>query len=152
MLAGLKNKRNLKNLIPHMTSKKIIKVTQTKNSTWKHRRELLSKSIPLEVDLESRQLFFNANVDKNLSLNFNTDNLDKLIASYLHPKESKKVIKSLSKAEKGLEKPILFNFVHPLTSKAFQFEYHYKIVYVNYSSTRLQGELKKSLSKNLKKK
>jgi hypothetical protein len=135
-----------------MTSKKQIKTNNTKSTPWKHRRELLSKSIPLEVDLESRQLFFNTNVDKNLNLNFNTDNLDKLIESHLHPKESKKVIKSLSRAEKGLEKPILFNFVHPLTSKAFQFEYHYKIVYVNYSTTRLQGELKKSLSKNLKKK
>lgn len=132
-----------------MTSKKTSKISKAIKTTWKHRREILSKSIPLEVDLESRQLFFNTNLSKNLNLN--TDNLDKVIESFLQPKESRKVMKSLSKAGKGLEKPIHFNFVHPLTSKAFQFEFHYKIIYVNYASTRLQGELIKSSAKQIRK-
>ena len=128
----------------------VIKKSPAK-STWKHRRELLSNSIPLEIDLQSRQLFLNEKLNEKLDLNFKTDNLDTVITSYLLPKESKKVMQSLSKAEKGLEKPIAFNFVHPLTSKAFHFEYHYKIVYVKYSSTRLQGELVKTPSKQLRK-
>lgn len=125
-----------------------IQATRASQISWKKRRALLSKSIPLEVDLESRQLFFAESPDAKL--NFNTENLDILIDSYLLPKESKKVMQSLSKAKKGIEKPISFHFIHPLTSKSFHFEYHYKIVYVKYSSTRLQGELIKTSPKRIK--
>lgn len=134
-----------------MSPKKNIKNIKTAQTNWKLRKEILTNNIPLEVDLENRQLFFNKGLNEKLNLNFKTNNLDKVIDSFLQPKESRKVMKSLSKAGKGVEKPIQFNFVHPLTSKAFQFEYHYKIVYVNYSSTRLQGELIKSQAKQIKK-
>lgn len=132
-------------------SKNTLKKSFIVKSTWKHRRDLLSNAIPIEVDLESRQIFIDKCLDKKLNLFFNTTNLDAMIASYLLPKESKKVMQRLSKAEKGLEKPIPFRFVHPLTDKTFHFEYHYKIVYVKYASTRLQGELIKTPTKHQKK-
>lgn len=132
--------------------KKVLKTpAKTTKSTWKARREILSKPISLEVDLESRQLYFNKDSQTKLSFDFDTDDLDSLIKSYLNPKDSKAVIEKLSKAEKGLEKPIPFNFVHPLTAKQFHFEYRYKIVYVKYSSTRLQGELIQTKAKKITK-
>lgn len=114
-----------------------------KNLEWKKRRELISRSIPLEVDLENRQIFFQTDIKEKLHFDFNTNNVDKLITTYLDPRDTKKVMNSLVKAKKGLEKPIPFNFIHPLTSKSFHFEYRYQIIYVKYSSTRLRGELVK---------
>lgn len=117
------------------------------NLAWKNRRELISASIPLEVDLENRQLFFEEGAVKKLNLNFGTNNVDSLIKTYLDPKDLKQVSRSLLDAKKGIEKPISFNFIHPVTSKSFKFEYRYQIVYVKYSSTRLHGELVKVGSK-----
>lgn len=108
---------------------------------WKNRREMVSKSIPLEVDLENRQIFFQHDIQDKLHFEFNTNNIDNLIKAYVDPKDLKKVKQSLTRAEKGLEKPIQFNFIHPETARSFQFEYRYQIIYVKYSSTRLQGEL-----------
>ena len=119
---------------------------------WKKRRELVSKSIPLEVDLENRRIFFQTDIKEKLHFDFKTDNVDKLITTYLDPKDTKKVMNSLVKAKNGLERPIPFNFIHPLTSKSFHFEYRYQIIYVKYSSTRLQGELVKMVDAKLKKK
>ena len=125
---------------------------QKKSSlNWKHRREMITKSIPLEVDLENRQLFFNADIKEKLHFDFGTNNVDNLIKTYLDPKDLKTVTRSLSEAKNGLEKPIPFNFVHPLTSKSFRFEYRYQIVYVKYASTRLHGELIKVEDQKLKK-
>jgi len=108
---------------------------------WKNRREMVANSIALEVDLENRQLFFQPGIPEKLRIDFGTNNVDKLIETYLNPKDLKNVNRSLTQAKKGIEKPIPFNFIHPLTSKLFKFEYRYQIVYVTYSSTRLHGEL-----------
>jgi hypothetical protein len=127
-------------------------VTKPKSAlAWKNRRELISTSIPLEVDLENRQLFFEEGVIKKLNLNFGTSNVDNLIKTYLDPKDLKKVSRSLTDAKNGIEKPISFNFIHPVTSRSFKFEYRYQIIYVKYSSTRLHGELIKVGSERSKK-
>lgn len=127
------------------------KQTPEPHKSFKARKEILMKPISLEVDLESRELFFTKGSKEQLSLPIESTNLDSVIQSYLPPKESKLVMEKLSKAEKGLEKPIPFYFVHPLTSKKFHFEYRYKIEYVKYSSTRLRGELvKTSVKKSTK--
>lgn len=110
---------------------------------WKKRRAIIANSIPLEVDLENRQIFFQSDIKEKLYFDFGTTNVDNLIKTYLDPKDSKKVTQSLTRAKKGLEKPIPFNFIHPLTSRTFKFEYHYQIIYHTYSSTRLQGKLVK---------
>jgi hypothetical protein len=120
------------------------KLTGTNNTLeWKRRREMIINSIALEVDLENRQVFFEAGVEKKMRLEFGTNNVDNLIKTYLDDKDLKHVVHSLTEAKKGLEKPIQFQFVHPLTSKSYRFEYRYQIVYVKYSSTRLLGELHK---------
>lgn len=108
---------------------------------WKNRREMITNNISLEVDLENRQIFFQPGIPEKLRFNFGTNNVDNLIKTYLDPKDLKNVTRSLTQAKKGLEKPIPFNFIHPLTSKRFSFEYRYQIIYVKYSSTRLHGEL-----------
>jgi hypothetical protein len=113
---------------------------------WKGRKEIITKSIPLEVDLENRQLFFKTDIKERLNFEFPTNNLDNIIQTYIDPKDSKKVKQWLTKAKKGQEEPILFNFIHPETSRSFQMEYRYQITYVKYSSTRLQGELMVVLS------
>jgi hypothetical protein len=115
--------------------------TRKENLNWKNKREIISKSIPLEVDLENREIFFKTDITKRLNFDFDTTNVDNLISTYLDPRDSETVIQSLTEAKEGLEKPILFNFIHPHTSRSFQFEYRYQIIYVKYSSTRLQGEL-----------
>jgi hypothetical protein len=123
------------------TSQKEIRKTRKTELAWKNKREIISKSIPLEVDLENREIFFKTDIRKTLNFEFDTTNIDRLISTYLDPNDSQKVTQSLTKAKEGLEKPILFNFIHPHTSRSFQFEYRYQIIYVKYSSTRLQGEL-----------
>ncbi len=139
--------------------KKQDKTTEALNNTaknnsldWKNRREMITKSIPLEVDLENRQIFFQPGTEEKMLLDFGTNNVDNLIKTYLDPKDFKTVTRSLTEAKKGLEKPISFNFIHPLTSKSFRFEYRYQIIYVKYSSTRLHGELIKVEGGKLKKK
>ncbi|WP_317898456.1 hypothetical protein [Aurantibacillus circumpalustris] len=128
------------------------KAEETKNIlNWKNRRELMSKNIPLEVDLENRQLFFKDGIKEKLHFDFGTNNIDNLIKTYLDPKDLEIVNRSLTQAKKGLEKPIPFNFIHPLTSKSIRFEYRYQIVYVKYASTRLLGELIKIGSKKARK-
>jgi len=132
------------------TSKKN-NTTQYNPVDWKNRREMISNSIPLEVDLENRQIFFEPGIKEKLHFDFGTTNVDNLIKTYLDPEDLKNVIRSLTEAEKGLEKPISFNFVHPLTSKTFRFEYRYQIVYVKYASTRLHGELIQISGERIKK-
>ena len=117
---------------------------------WKKRRALVIGAIPLEVDLENRQLFFDAGIEEKLRFNLETNNIDSLIKTYLDPKDLKKVTQSLSDAKEGLEKPIHFNFIHPITSRSFKFEYRYQIIYVKYASTRLHGELIKVNDKRQK--
>lgn len=104
---------------------------------------MISKSIALEVDLESRKLFFNPDILESLHFDFGTNNMDHVIETYLDPKDLVMVNHSLTEAKNGLEKPIPFSFTHPLTSKIFSFEFRYQIVYVKYASTRLHGELVK---------
>jgi|GEM_PF-2187822 len=123
------------------TSKTAKTPTKKNPLDWKYRREMITKSIPLEVDLENRQIFFQPGIEEKLHLDFGTNNVDNLIQTYLDPNDLKTVTQSLTEAKKGLEKPIPFNFIHPLTSKLFRFEYRYQIIYVKYSSTRLHGEL-----------
>lgn len=111
------------------------------NLNWKNKRELISKSISLEVDLQNRQIFFDSDISQKLHFDLDTNNVDQLISTYLAPEDSQEVIKLLTEAEHGMERPIPFNFIHPFTSRAFKFEYRYQIIYVKYASTRLQGEL-----------
>src|SRR5258708_1601582 len=90
---------------------------------WKNRREMINRSIALEVDLENRKLFFQSDIQESLHFDFGTNNIDHVIETYLDPNDLKQVNLSLIEAKKGLEKPIPFNFTHPLTAKTFQFEY-----------------------------
>jgi hypothetical protein len=108
-------------------------------SSYRNIRDLMS--IPLEVDLENGQLFFIEGIKQKLNFDLNTGNIDKVIKTYVDPKDLKKVKHSLSQAKKGIEKPIPFNFIHPLTAQSLRFEYRYQIEYVKYSSTRLRGVL-----------
>jgi len=112
-----------------------------KTDSFSDKREIISRPIPLEVDLENREIFIRNEVRDTLNIDFNSTNVDNLINTYLDPEDSKQVIQSLTKAKEGLEKPIRFDFIHPLTAKRFQFEYRYQIIYVKYASTRLKGEL-----------
>lgn len=108
---------------------------------WKNRREMISKSTSMEVDLENREVFLHEGLKERLQFDFGTTNIDHLLETYLDRNDLKSVKQSLNLAKEGLEKPIPFNFVHPLTEKRFRFEYRYQIVYVKYSSTRLHGQL-----------
>jgi hypothetical protein len=108
---------------------------------WKQRRDIAFKAIPLDVDLENREIFFQKDLKDKLTFEFQTNNVDRLISNYVDPRDSHKVKQGLIKAEKGAEEPITFNFIHPVTSQRMQFEYRYEIVYVRYASTRLQGLL-----------
>lgn len=126
-------------------------VSESNSLNWKKRREILSNAIAMEVDLENRQIFFEPGIKDKLRFDFGTNNVDNLIKTYLDPKELRKINRSLTEAKKGREKPIPFNFVHPLTSRTYRFEYHYQIVYVKYASTRLHGELIKAPDEKLKK-
>ena len=120
-----------------------LKINKASFLDWKKRREMISKAIPLEVDLENREIFFTTDIKEKLHFDFSTNNIDNLIKTYIDPKDSENVMESLTEAKKGMEKPIPFSFIHPITAKSFKFEYRYQIIYVKYSSTRLQGELVK---------
>src|SRR5689334_1409865 len=123
--------------------KQLKKETQNKQDegSFSSKRAIIERPIPLEVDLENREVIIRHEVRQDLNIDFSSTNVDSLIKTYLDAKDSKKVIQSLSKAKEGLEKPIQFDFIHPLTLKRFQMEYRYQIIYVKYASTRLKGEL-----------
>lgn len=117
---------------------------QNKNNTvlsWKSSRALVSGTIPLELDLENREILLNNESLEVHQLEIDPKNIDKFITDFIAPGESQKVMHSLDEAGKGVEKPILFSFVHPRLSKTLFFEYRYQITYVSYSKTRLKGEL-----------
>lgn len=123
---------------------KSLKRTQNEpnsNLNWKNKRKLVSESIAMEVDLQNRQIFFTSDILQQLRFDLETTNVDQLINAYISPEDSASVIQQLTEAERGMEKPIAFNFVHPFTSRSYKFEYRYQIIYVKYASTRLQGEL-----------
>jgi hypothetical protein len=114
-------------------------------------RNLLSRTIPLEVDLENGQVFIENEVKETFNFDVVSTDVDKLIQTYLDENDSKEVMQYLTDARQGMEKPFQFNFIHPHTAKKFQFEYRYQIVYVKYASTRLKGELVNVKNPNLKK-
>lgn len=114
---------------------------QNPDSNFKRKRQLIAESIAMEVDLQNRQIFFNSDIRQKLQFELETNNVDQLINAYISPEDSQQVFQQLTEAERGMEKPISFNFVHPFTSRSFKFEYRYQIIYVKYASTRLQGEL-----------
>lgn len=113
------------------------------NTTWHQRKKVITKNIPLEIDLEKREIYFKVDA-KDLPIHFASNNVDSFINNHVHPKDLNSVVESLSLAKKGVEKPIRFNFIHPNVPVALQYEYHYQIVYVKYSQTRLQGVLVKA--------
>ncbi len=125
------------------TNKSLNRTHSNSNSdlNWKHKRKLISESIAMEVDLQNRQIFFGSDIREQLHFDLETNNVDQLINAYISPEDSATVIQQLTEAERGMEKPISFNFVHPFTSRSYKFEYRYQIIYVKYASTRLQGEL-----------
>jgi hypothetical protein len=110
-------------------------------ASLRRKHETIARTIPLEVDLENREVFLGNDVKEQLDLKFETNNVDSLISTYVHPDDSKRVILSLKQAKEGQEKPIHFSFVHPSTARRLHFEFRYEIVYVRYSSTRLHGVL-----------
>jgi hypothetical protein len=112
---------------------------QTDHSNDSARRDPIS--IPMEIDLENRELFFKEAIWRKLNFDLNTNNIDNLMKRFVDPKDLRKVKQLLSLAKKGIEKPISFNFIHPHTAKSHRFEYRYQIEYVKYSSTRLRGVL-----------
>lgn len=109
----------------------------------KQSRALIQKRVPVEIDLQNREIVFKD--DSLVSLNFQpgSTNIDSFIKNYIHPRDTKQVGISLGKAEKGIEEPIRFNFVNPKNARVHAYEYHYQIVYVRYAHTRLEGELVK---------
>jgi len=118
---------------------------------WKKRRDVILKSIPVEVDLENREIIFHKDLPAELNFQIPTNNVDQLINDFVDPTDFEKVKTSLLKAEKGLEEPIKFNFIHPKTEQKLSFEYRYEIVYVKYSSTKLNGFLVNLRERRLKK-
>jgi len=104
-------------------------------------KTIIAGNIPLEVDLENRQIFFDERIKDTFQLDQRSNNIDSFINTYVDPADSKKVIQSLSFAGQGLEQPFRFNFIHPLTERKLQFEYRYQIIYHRYACTRLRGEL-----------
>jgi hypothetical protein len=108
---------------------------------WKERKDIALKAIPLEVDLENREIFLGQELKAKLDFELLSNNVDRLISSYVDPCDSGKVQEGLELAQHGTEHPITFNFIHPRTSERMQFEYRYEIVYVRYASTRLNGVL-----------
>ncbi len=108
---------------------------------WKKRRDIRLRAIPLEVDLENRELFLSDDLKRHFELEFNTSNVDRLITSFVDPIDLQNVQESLQKAREGQEKPIRFHFIHPVTAQRLKMEYRYEIVYVRYASTRLHGML-----------
>lgn len=128
------------------------KQEQPERQNTKHGRNIIANKIPVEVDLQNRQVFIESKIKESFNFEFNSTDMDKLIKTYIDEQDSQEVIQSLTEAEKGLEKPFKFHFIHPLTAKRFQYEYRYQIVYVKYASTRLRGELIHIRKPNLKKK
>jgi len=108
---------------------------------WKKRRDIRLSAIPVEVDLENREIFLSEDFKQHLDLDFSTSNVDRLITSFVDPTDLKNVQESLQKAREGQEKPIRFHFIHPVTAQRLSMEYRYEIVYVRYASTRLHGLL-----------
>jgi len=109
--------------------------------SWKSGRQLLSRSIALDLDLESRELIINNDDLSAHPVKIDSTNLDTCIRLYVDPEQSESVLNSLNEAGKGIERPICFNFTHPELDRKFALEYHYQIVYVSYSKTRLKGKL-----------
>ncbi|MDI1355690.1 MAG: hypothetical protein PSX36_12275 [bacterium] len=128
-----------------MKQKKIGKVENAENKKsfidWKKRRDVILRSIPVDVDLENRKIFFDNKLKEVMNLEFNTSNVDNLITNYVDPKDAENVIQSLLEAKQGMEKPIHFKFIHPQTALKLNLEFRYEIVYVTYASTRLHGLL-----------
>lgn len=104
-------------------------------------KAFLKGSVPVELDLESREIFINEAALENSPLKLNCSSLDQFINRYVSPSQKERIVESLDEAGKGVEKPISFSFVHPDLKRELQFEYHYQIVYVSYSKTRLNGKL-----------
>lgn len=114
--------------------------SKSKENSWHNRRKLIKNRIQLEIDLEKREISFTA-TSNEIPVKLATNNVDSFITNHVHPKDSQTVIESLEKAQRGVEAPITFNFVHPKVPLLLQYEYHYQIVYARYSQTKLQGVL-----------
>lgn len=112
--------------------------------SWRSGRHLLSKSISVDLDLESREIIIHSDDVCAPPLKIDSSDLDTCIRLYVDPEQNESVLASLKEAGKGVEKPICFNFTHPELERTFTFEYHYQIVYVSYSKTRLRGKLIKA--------
>jgi hypothetical protein len=108
---------------------------------WKERRDIALKAIPLEVDLENREVFIGQELRNKLDFDLQTSNVDRLISNFVHPGDNLRVHDWLQLAQQGKETPISFKFVHPQTAEIILFEYRYEIVYVRYACTRLNGVL-----------
>ncbi|MCC6372323.1 MAG: hypothetical protein IT236_15070 [Bacteroidia bacterium] len=106
---------------------------------WKIVRALLSQSIELEVDLETRKILIDQSVAAPLQID--SCSLDSFISNYIQPSEVNGIKEALTQAGKGVEKPIRFNFIHPEFTKSLELKYKYEITYVSYSKTRLKGRL-----------
>ncbi len=111
--------------------------------SWHHRKKVITKNIPVELDLEKREIYFKEGTG-DIPVRFASNNIDSFLSNHVDPKDLNNVVESLSQAKQGVEKPIRFNFVHPHVPMPVQYEYHYQIVYVKYSQTRLQGVLVKA--------
>lgn len=105
-------------------------------------REILGANIEVEIDLESRRLIFKKTQLPAPHLLHEGFTVDTFIKKFVHPGDSEQVLASLTEAGRGIEKPIAFIFINPENRQCFWFEYHYEIVYVRYSQTRLRGRLK----------
>lgn len=114
--------------------------SKSKENSWHNRRKLIKNRIQLEIDLEKREISFTTTTN-DIPVKLATNNVDSFITNHVHPKDSQTVIESLEKAQRGVEAPITFNFVHPKVPLLLQYEYHYQIVYARYSQTKLQGVL-----------
>lgn len=114
--------------------------SKSKENSWHNRRKLIKNRIQLEIDLEKREISFTATTN-DIPVKLATNNVDSFITNHVHPKDSQTVIESLERAQRGVEAPIKFNFVHPKVPLPLQYEYHYQIVYARYSQTKLQGVL-----------
>ncbi len=113
------------------------------DNSWNNRRKLIDRNIQLEIDLEKREIRITTAASE-IPVKLATTNVDSFISNHVHAKDSQAVIESLEQAQRGVEAPIKFNFVHPKVPMLLQFEYHYQIVYARYSQTKLQGTLVRS--------
>lgn len=123
-------------------------LTNPKNKIqWNSGRKLLSHKIPLELDLEKREILLVDNALEMHQVEIGSKDLDAFIDRFIDPADSENIHQQLEKAKKGIEQPIRFGFKHPQNSRKFWFEYQYQIVYVSYARTRLKGELIKVRAK-----